>query len=152
MGGKCDWSGSGSRYRRPRTADPLEGLQSRGPDRAAIVSRERGEASGPPRRHGHTATVVALAALLLAGCSPGQQDPVVANLRQFYPPPPDDPPSYAAPPRSYVPDVIPRAQARAPVRAPYRPFVPVPDTSDEPVPIDPSCGHWWRLNNLWCGS
>jgi hypothetical protein len=52
-----------------------------------------------------------------------------------------------------VPALVAPYRPPAPALAtPYREAVPVPaqEAAPELVPIDPSCGHWWRINNLWC--
>jgi hypothetical protein len=133
-------------------------------------------------RFAHGLTII-MALVLLAGCTasqpvayqPARYYPVDSPAAGYYvhspygydryvaPPPYYAPPAQAAPPPTYIPNVIPRAEAAEPytpssVAQPYTPAAAVqPDPPPTPLravdapgerPVDSSCG-WWRLCNFW---
>jgi hypothetical protein len=134
-----------------------------------------------PRFNGGAALAI-MAALLLAGCTAGQPvayQPVTqpylwhSGPGGYYVHSPYGPDRYVAPspyaqpvappPVSYVPNVIPRAEAAEPYTPPSvaQPYTPAPAMQPDPQPtplravdapgerpVDSSCG-WWRLCNFW---
>jgi hypothetical protein len=130
----------------------------------------------------HGLTII-MALLLLAGCTASQpvayqpvQQPYLWHSGpggyyvhspygndRYVAPSPYAPPAQAAPPPTYIPNVIPRAEAAEPytppsLAQPYTPAAAVqPDPPPTPLraveapgerPVDSSCG-WWRLCNFW---
>jgi hypothetical protein len=115
-----------------------------------------------------------MTAFLLAGCTdtaPMQPYYSAAPLPNVWNPPPDAyssggfyarPRSYeravlpspAAPPQrtsSFFPQALAAPQPQLRLPAQIEPAQPV-DQDEDANPVDSSCGRWWRLSNLWCGS
>jgi hypothetical protein len=97
---------------------------------------------------------------------PDRGRPLASPLRALDDPPPESPPAVgrAPEPEPAAPDqtaVVPARVEPAPKPEPAAPVtveasVFVNPAPKEPEPelhrIDPSCGRWWSLSNLWCGS